>query len=387
MKTETTEASEQAVVDVGRMRPIWLGLMPNIHKRYTLFYDETNNIRRLAITDTGLNHDALDCFVLGGVALEPGTVLPDVAALRSELRIQPSAPEMKLKHLVQGDYAACLNSRKVELFLKWLLKSPAHIHYSNFSVLNWSIVDLIDSLILHERFQELGQVSDELKNELHALVRRDPLGYFRMLKTFDYPNVAVDRVPEFVRAVRAFLFREGFVFRNFATMALSDLLQEAERYITLDFLSGNEPDVLVSSFDTVFLHRLATFTSAEHVFDDEPQVRASLDRRRIVYGKQAIAYRFANSRNEPAVQVSDVLCGILGKHFSCMEKLSIEQLEDWKSSFSEQQHRNVALLARLVDEADAECSALIFNQAPSDSRAKSLWFLDGAEYPEDYRDC
>ena len=47
----------------------------------------------------------------------------------------------------------------------------------------------------------------------------------------------------------------------------------------------------------------------------------------------------------------------------------------------------MALLAKLTDKADEECPALIFNQAPNDSKAKSLWFLHGIEYPEDYRDC
>lgn len=380
------EKPEVFTIDVDCFRPIGLDFMPNIHKRYTLYYDETNNIRRLALTDTGLNHDALDCFVLGGIALEPGEVLPDVAALRAQLRIQPSAPEMKLKHLAQGDYAACLDSRKVEHFLSWLLEAPIYIHYSNFSVLNWSIVDLVDSLIIRERFRHLSDIHDELKNELHSLVRRDPLGYFRLLKTFDYPNVAVGRIPEFVRAVRAFLFSGGFVFRNVATMTLCDLLLDAAHDTTLDFLVDNDPNVLVDSFKTVFIHRLATFTNAVHVFDEEPKIRASLEQQRIVFGDQTLTYCFANSRNEPAIQVSDVLCGILGKHFSCMEKQSIKQLEAWKAKLSGQQRRNVALLAKLTDKADKECPALIFNQAPNDSRAKSLWFLDGIEYPEDYRD-
>ncbi|MHA6908198.1 DUF3800 domain-containing protein [Ralstonia pseudosolanacearum] len=381
------EKPEESIIDVNRFRPIGLDFMPNVDKRYTLYYDETNNIRRLVLAGTGLNHDALDCFVLGGIALEPRAVLPDIAALRAQLRIQPSAREMKLRHLVQGDYAACLGSRKVEHFLAWLLDAPAYIHYSNFSVLNWSIVDLIDSLIVSHRFRHLIAVHNELKNELHALVRLDPLAYFRLLKTFNYPDVAVERIPEFVRSVRAFLFRNGFVFRNFATMTLCDLLQEAADDTTLDFLVGNDSGVLVGSFDTVFLNRLATFTNAVHVFDEEPQIRSSLDQRRIFCGDQAITYCFANSRHEPAIQVSDVLCGILGKHFSCMEKLSIEQLEAWNTSLSDQQRRNVALLAKLIDKADEECHALIFNQAPNDSKAKSLWFLHGIEYPEDYRDC
>lgn len=381
------ENSEESTIDVNRFRPIGLDFMANIQKRYTLYYDETNNIRRLVLTDTGLNHDALDCFVLGGIALEPGTVLPDVSALRARLGIQPSAPEMKFKHIAHGDYAACLDSRKVEHFLTWLLEAPVYIHYSNFSVLNWSIVNLIDSLIFSERFRHLVDVHDKLKNELHALVRHDPLGYFRLLRTFNYPNVAVERIPEFVKAIRAFLFRCGFVFRNFATMTLCDLLQDAAQETTLDFLVDNKSDILVDSFDTVFLNRLSTFTNAVHVFDEEPQIRASLKQRQIICGDKAITYRFANSRNEPAIQVSDVLCGILGKHFSCMEKLSIKQLEAKSKILSTQQRRNVALLAKLIDKADEECNALIFNQASIDSKAKSLWFLHGIEYPADYRDC
>lgn len=378
---------EESTIDVSYLRTIELHFMQNIDKRYTLYYDETNNIRRLMLTDTGLNHDALDCFVLGGIALEPGAVLPDITALRSLLRIQGSAPEMKLKHLVQGGYPSCLDSMKVEQFLTWLLKAPVFIHYSNFSVLNWSIVDLIDSLIVTERFRYLRHVHDELKNELYALVRLDPLGYFRLLKTFDYPNVAVARIQEFVTAVRAFLFRNGFLFRNIATMRLCDLLKDAACDSTLDFLVDNEPDILVDSFDPVFLHRLATFPNAVHVFDEEPQIRTSLEKQRIVVGDQTIAYSFANSRDEPAIQVSDVLCGILGKHFSYMEKFSIEQLEAWRTNLSAQQRRNIALLAELTHKADEECRALIFNQAPNDSKAKSLWFLHGIEYPEDYRDC
>jgi hypothetical protein len=383
MKNEKLEAP---TLDVSQLRPAWLGLMQNIHKRYTLYYDETNNIRRLMLKETGLNHDALDCFVLGGIALDSGSVLPDIKELRAHLRIQPSAPEMKLKHLVQGDYAACLDSRKVEDFLVWLLKGPCYIHYSNFSVLNWAIVDLIDSIVINEHFQHLIGVGNELKNELHARVRRDPLAYFRLVKTFGYPNVPSERIPEFLHAVQAFLFRDGFVFRNHMTMTLCDMLEEARHDTTLDFLADNDKDVLVDRFDVVFLNRIATFANAVHVFDEEPQIQACLESRRIVCGDQAITYRFTNSKNEPAIQISDVLCGILGKHFSCMEKLSIEELETWNANLSEQQSRNVDLLAKLIDKADEECRAFIFNQASNDSNAKSLWFLHGIEYPEGCRD-
>ncbi|NIK00651.1 hypothetical protein [Xanthomonas cannabis] len=69
-----------------------------------------------------------------------------------------------------------------------------------------------------------------------------------------------------------------------------------------------------------------------------------------------------------------------------MEKRSIKELEAWTSTLSDQQRRNRALLSQLIDKALDECPAFLFNQAPKESQAKSEWFLDGAEYPEDYRD-
>ncbi|HEL3863685.1 TPA: DUF3800 domain-containing protein [Stenotrophomonas maltophilia] len=373
-------------LDLRPFRSPELDWIPSANTPYTLYYDETNNIRRLALTESGLNHTALDCFVLGGIALGPGAQVPDIAPLRKAARIQPSASEIKLKHFAEGGYAACLNEPKLEHFLTWLLDAPVYLHYSNFSVLNWSIVDLVDSLLAIDRYRTHHRIRDELKTELHALVRTDPLGYFRVLKTFDYPNVAPERHTEFLRAVRKFLFRKGLFFRNLNTMALSDLLQEASDDATLVFLTDNVSNVLVDRFDTVFLHRMATFPKAKHVFDEENQVRRRLAEWRVVLDDEAIDFRFADSKNESAIQISDVLCGLLGKHFSCMEKSSIDELEAWSSTLSDQQHRNRTLLSQLIDKAYEECPAFVFNQAPKESQAKSEWFLDSAEYPEDYRD-
>ena len=72
------DSSEKIVIDAGLFRFPGQDLMKNINKAYTLYYDETNNIRSLSLTGTGLNHEVLDCFVLGGVALGPGASLPDI---------------------------------------------------------------------------------------------------------------------------------------------------------------------------------------------------------------------------------------------------------------------------------------------------------------------
>lgn len=382
-----TSISSPPLLDLRHFRSPELVWIPNADIPYTLYYDETNNIRRLILTEFGLNHSSLDCFVLGGIALRPEERLPEIASLRRSARIQNSAKELKFKHFAEGDYASCLDSAKLEIFLAWVLEAPVHVHVSNFSVLNWAIVDLVDSILIVDRYRHLLDTHRDLKTELHALVRTDCVGYFQLLRRFGYPNIAPEMTAEFLRSVREFLFRKGFIFRNLHTMALCDLLHDAEGYFTLAFLSDNKSDILVDRFDEVFLHRMATFRRATHVFDEEDQIRRRLDERNVALDGQAVDYYFADSTSEPGIQISDVLCGLLGKHFSFMEKHSIEELEAWTSSLSDRQHRNRTLLSQLIDNANEECPAFLFNQAPLDSQAKSEWFLDGVEYPQDYRDA
>ncbi|MDM0055230.1 DUF3800 domain-containing protein [Variovorax fucosicus] len=376
---------ERRVINISGFRSPKLIDIPTAEKKYSLFYDETNNIRKLALTETGLNQDALDCFVLGGVALNPGVELNGVSQLKRELHIPANAPEMKFRHLAWGTYEKVLSSARLGLFLEWMLASPVYIHFSNFSVLNWSIVDLVDSILAEEQFRELQSYHMDLKNELHSIVRQDPLGYFRLLKTFDYPNVAHERTGEFVKTVRTYLSSKIRGFRNPAAMAFFDMLADAAKGTKLAFLVDNEPDTLVGSFHGVFLDRLATFRNAQHVFDEEPQIERELRRFQIMDGELELTYRFANSKTEPGIELSDVLCGLLGKHFSFLEKNTIDELEVKKAAFNAQQLSNLKLLARLIDKANDECQCFLRNLAPLDSGFKNAWFVDGEEYPDENR--
>uniref|UniRef100_UPI000D432B93 DUF3800 domain-containing protein n=1 Tax=unclassified Variovorax TaxID=663243 RepID=UPI000D432B93 len=375
----------RVVMDISDFRSPELMFMPTAEKQYSMFYDETNNIRRLALTETGLNQDALDCFVLGGVALEPGVALKGVAQLKRELGIQANAPEMKFKHVAWGTYEKVLTSSRLGVFLEWLLASPAYIHFCNFSVLNMSIVDLVDSILSDEAFSELLPYHIELKNELHSIVRQDPLSYFKLMKKFDYPNVAHERTKEFVETVRIYLFSKIHGFRNQFAMIFFDMLGDAAKDAKLAFLVNNEPDTLVESFHGVFLSRFAIFRNAWHVFDDEPHIERELRRFQIMDGTRELVYRFANSKTEPGIELSDVVCGLLGKHFSFLEKNTIDELEVKKAAFNARQLSNLRLLAQLIDKANNECPCFLHNLAPIDSGLKNAWFVDGEEYPDENR--
>lgn len=127
-------------------------------------------------------------------------------------------------------------------------------------------------------------------------------------------------------------------------MTLCDLLQEAARDTTLDFLVDMNGGRAVEKF------RYRVPPSAGHLHERGARVRrrASDPRKDWGVGKSIAKVKpfhtaYANSLDEPAIQLSDVLCGILGKHFSCMEKLSIERLEAWHSKLSDKQGGNATL--------------------------------------------
>lgn len=93
-------------MQVDRLRE---GLLPlrNWNMPVRLYHDETNNIRRLTLSELGLNAPDNKTFVIGGVALLPGTEIVEWQQLRQLLRMQPSATEIKFEHLAKETTRKC----------------------------------------------------------------------------------------------------------------------------------------------------------------------------------------------------------------------------------------------------------------------------------------
>jgi len=115
---------------------------------YTLYYDETNNIRRLHVTADGLNVDNPGCFVLAGVAHSGPRKPIDIAPLRAALKLQPTTKEMKLAHIGKGDFLDLLGSRRLGDLLDWIAANGLFLHYQCLDVIYWSLVDIVDAALI-----------------------------------------------------------------------------------------------------------------------------------------------------------------------------------------------------------------------------------------------
>lgn len=105
---------------------------------YTIYYDETNNIRRLHVTADGLNVDKPGCFVLAGVAHRGARRAIDLDPLRAALKLQPTTKEMKLAHIGKGDFLDLLRSQRLGILLDWIAANDLFLHYQSLDVIYWS---------------------------------------------------------------------------------------------------------------------------------------------------------------------------------------------------------------------------------------------------------
>lgn len=345
------------IIDVNELRrePIALNRLSNADRAYTIYYDETNNIRRLHVREDGLNVREPKCFVVGGIAYTGTGRDIDLTSLRSALRIQPSAPEIKLKHVATGEFLQILAAQKLEVFLQWLEGQGLFIHYSVVDPIYWSIVDIVDSILAESGESQLFAFNRQLKNDLYTVLRVDYDGMVDMFRRYTFPNIGSEKHHAFVEELIELAEDRADLLDHFSYMMLGGVLQMGRKLKTLPFLENEAPNVLIDGFGAFFLEHLCLLKNASHILDVEDLIQNYLKDMKFVDGKKDLAhFRFAISHEEPGIQLSDVVAGLLGKYFSFICASKDEALSDARSTLNHQQRRNVDLLHDLLERSIAE---------------------------------
>lgn len=257
------------MIDVNeiRKREIALHGLTGTDKPYTLYYDETNNDRRLHIRPDGLNVREPGCFVVGGIAhLGPARNL-DLGELRQLLRIQESAKEIKLTHVAKGDFLALINDERIERFLRWLLKEGFFIHYSALDPMYWSTVDIIDSILTAYGNDRLYATNWELKDALYTVLRHDMPDTVALFGRYSYPDVGRERRSAFVGELLERLEVRFDLLEHFPAMMLKGVLQNGTKLDSLTYLEDETPNVLIAGFGDLFIQRICIFKNSSHIFD------------------------------------------------------------------------------------------------------------------------
>jgi hypothetical protein len=367
------------MIDVNEMRNTVLAAyhLTNVDEPYTFYYDETNNVRKLHLTSVGMNVRRPDCFVLGGIVHRGAPRPIALTELHAALRLQSSVKEIKLKHLGAGGFLELLASPKVETFLEWLTAQEFLLHYQVTDLLYWSIVDIVDSIVTEAGEMVLMVAHLFLKDSLYTVLRDDVDGTAELLGRFNYPDVGRKQRSAFIAELLDLVKRREPLLDHFSFYMLKGLLQMARGLRSLPYLEDEKPNVLIDGFGSFFLNRLCLFTNSQHVLDDEKQIEAYLKSHPLSdNGIPLHHFRFANSQREAGVQLSDPVAGLLGKLFSHLNRTPLDELAAEMANLTDQQRRNLTLLARLLDASTDECPGFAQYVISAEDRQRASFVLE-----------
>ncbi len=352
-----------------------------LDEEYAFFYDETNNIRKFWIRDVGFNEQPKN-FVLGGIVHKKSEPLTGLDDLVKSLHIQKSAKEIKFNQLATGSYLGVLNSKKIKTLLEWLIAKEVFIHYSNFNILYWSLVDIVDSLWDEPELREYMPYVMHIKSELFNLANTDLDRLVPILKRYRFPNVQRN-------ASAAFMTEFSDLLESVSKKPQSDIselviymVRKAANLPELPFIMDNEDDVLIDSFDSQFLRPLYIYPTSSHTFDNETEVQEALGNTQVEYKGRFVEYSFVDSQDCIEIQLSDGICGLLGNHFNFLEEHSIKELIEIKKKLNPVQRQTLSLLKKLIDISDAQSNGFMHRITPMGSDFKNGYFLHDRPLPD-----
>ena len=74
----------------------------SIDKKYRMFFDETKNVRKFRLTESGFNSDEKQFFVLGGLVSDVDVPLESINELWNSIPQSKTQDELKFNTIRQG---------------------------------------------------------------------------------------------------------------------------------------------------------------------------------------------------------------------------------------------------------------------------------------------
>ena len=317
----------------------------DVNAKYTFYYDETNNIKKLHLNKGDFNVAFSSNFVLGGLAYVGGR--PDVSDIFNGLSLQASTKEVKLKHIAFGDFLDCLTSTKLTPFLEYILNSPLYLHFSSLNLLYYSIVDIVDSGIAGagDRIELTPGAIRHLKNDLYKLCRLEIQQVVPLLVKYGYPDVKKNELNNFATELLG-LFKkyEDDEEYQVGLFALEALFEKALAKDGLPFIVDETSLLLVSGLVQFYLRPIYTYLNSEHLFDNETEIQTAIAEYNITYGGKAIAnFSFLDSKDDLLTQASDIIIGFVGKLSKFFNTNTAKDIEQHLASITDVQAKNLDL--------------------------------------------
>ena len=374
--------NEKIKMDITKNRELEIEFMQleNTDNKYTFFYDETNNIRKLFLKEDGTVNIQLkelnQNFLLGGVCYEESTTLTSISfeKLKQDLyldkKIIEENLEIKFKHIAKGDFLKCLKSKKLKTFLKWILSNDLYIHYSSLDIFYWSIVDIIESSVEHYeqfRYEDLNY----FKMIFYEVTKVNIEDFLKILTKYNYPNILRNKNKKFINEIIKYIdkyknevINDIEVVNEHSYLILIDILRNAKTN-ELVFIENNTPLELIDKFGEFYQRPLGLFINSKHIFDIEEEVINHFNTFEFCNGNIPLKnYVFEDSKNNFLIQVSDIIAGFLGKYMTFINELKFSEIDTIQDNLNSLQADNITLLFKLFAQSELKSKAFVHHVVP-----------------------
>lgn len=324
------------------------------------YYDESNNIRKLWLKEEGFNASVDSDFVLGGVMHMNNHCNADVNELKNQLRLQKSVKELKFRHISKSkDFLGSLSELKVQIFLQWLFHSDLYMHYANVNNLYYAIVDIIDSIdepaFIPYNFQ--------LKNELYKMAVKNYGKFYKLLITYNYPNISTTNISEFYQQLIDFIENVNII--SFEAELLRQGLKKAGEQKELVFLQGNPEKTVIENYFPFYIRPIGLFSNSRHIFDNEYYIEDQFKKYEFFSSEHKAAnYSFVDSKDNLFVQASDCVVGLLGQYYTYVNQIDVSEAYRMIEILTSFQKTTLKLFAQIVKKSEDK-SKLLFNSTES----------------------
>lgn len=340
-------------MDMTDMRVTTQKMMPHLDFDIdaTFFYDETNNVKKLHLKKGDFNVDYAANFVVGGLSYI-GT-RPNVDDIFDGLNLQPTVVEVYLKLIATGDFADCLKSDKLTVFLNYLLKSPLYLHFSSLNLLYYSLVDIVDSIIpIGDGSKGFDyRIVPVLKNDLYIACKAEMPKIVKLFFDYQYPNIKQDKIKDFIAEFLQIL--EPYNTDNKigkSIKLIQSMMNDAAENDELPFITDEDDYILVQKFVHFYARPIYMFINSKHEFDNELEVKSELEEMGLTYHEKTLTnFSFHDSKSDKLIQASDIIIGLLGKLFKYINSKSIAEIKTSVEAMSAKQLANLDLFFSMFE--------------------------------------
>lgn len=372
------------------------------NNNYTIYYDESNNMRKLLLAgdeyniDNDPNQTASAIFVLAGIAFDRNSNQIDFELLKKKLYLQKKCTELKFSQMVtiRAKYTPveafkyALGSKRFKALFEYLNSSNIFIHYKMINTVYWSFLDIIEDLVLCTDTEEDWINQFYYKDCLYRLIKLDKHSFLSLMTEFNYPNITKDNSLKFLERL------SDLIMKNIAVkFSANSKDQDSEMLLKLGLLVykcihlfgekldfelvfSNEKDILIEDFSFFYMARLKAFPKSQHILDNECEVEEKINKLMSQDSDlKAIRFNFVESK-EPQnylVQISDVIAGFIRLYFDFLEFSTVEQINLFHSELNPIQKDTMVLFKKLLDKSIEECPILLHRVVvPADEYKASI---------------